>query len=645
MLQKLLSHGNAPPPDTRLLRPQVSDDLVIVINKMLAKDPEHRYATGIDLISDLREVAFRDGLKRSQGIPAVSIAEPNRAAIWLEYHAPWLIAAMLLLISTAWLQLVSTASRNEFDLSVPSSAMVMRDSQPSGVSSIPDQKTGNLPTAGTESDSVSGNDNLILNPPNPDDMASESGRVSESVTSAAQDSFAVPPRLADVAIPMELDSQLEDSIFADSATARDTGRVSTKQVFSNVAPRLIRVLATEPTIEQRQEDNGIAYVTTLADAIAIAKRYQIYRIEIASPVIQSGPVRIDQDGLLITVSEELQECIIEMRHQDSLAMQRFSMIDIGSHQIDFEYINFVWKIAGGEFDGGSLMTVSDNRLVRMTDCTITIDNPSRLDSIYAFEVVAKPESTLGQSSQGSLGDSEQSDSSELPLVAIELNNVIIRGQMTMIHMDQAVELQLQWENGLLAINQRMIDTMGSSFQPAATASAMQLSLTRVTALIPQGLVRMRLGVGSQFPVAIDREAESCVFVVDEGTPHVEISGLSSFDEDESLLKLRGEANAYDVQPTFVDPFLLLSDNQGNVQITRMEDLKSNTPSWSDETSPRWQVRWATLRFNGSMEESVTSRLDVDDFRQYGTVVSGFNSDLLPQLPVKNDPLPTQNGRF
>ncbi len=39
MLQKLLSHGNAPPPDARELRPEVSDNLVAVIQKMLAKDP------------------------------------------------------------------------------------------------------------------------------------------------------------------------------------------------------------------------------------------------------------------------------------------------------------------------------------------------------------------------------------------------------------------------------------------------------------------------------------------------------------------------------------------------------------------------------------------------------------------------------
>ena len=653
MLQKLLSHGNAPPPDARLLRPQVSDDLVIVINKMLAKDPEHRYASGNDLVSDLREVAFRDGLKRSQGIPAVSVAEPNRVAIWLEHHAPWLIAATLLLISTAWLQLVSTASRNEFDLTVPATATVLRDVLPSGESRIPEQDSGTLRAAQPESDATAIEDKLILNAPNSVPESGESGRNSDSISSDEGDSFAAPPRLGEVAIPMELDSDLDESVFSNASPPReidpqeqDLPRTSSQmRTSSDFAPRLIRVIGTTPTSDDPQDDDGIAYASTLADALTFAKRYQVDRIEIASPLIQSGPVRIDQDGLLITAAPEIGECVIEMQHQDSLAMQRLSMLDIGSNRIEIEDIHFVWKIPGGEFDGGALMTISDNPFVRMTDCTITIDNPSRLDSVYAFEVASASQSAQRKSAQTSLGDSGKADSPALPLVAIELNNVIIRGQMSMIHMDQAVELQLQWDNGLLAISQRMIDTMGSSFQPAATASAMQLSLTRVTALIPQGLVRMRLGIGAQYPVAIDREARSCVFVVDEGTPHVEISGLSSFEGAEGLLKLRGEANAYDVEPTLVDPFLLLSDNQGRVEMTRMDDLKSNTPSWSDETSPRWLVRWATPRSDGSLSESATNRLSVEDFLQYGTVLSGFEPKLLPPLPARNDPLSTRNERF
>jgi hypothetical protein len=119
-----------------------------------------------------------------------------------------------------------------------------------------------------------------------------------------------------------------------------------------------------------------------------------------------------------------------------------------------------------------------------------------------------------------------------------------------------------------------------------------------------------------------------VFVVEEGTPYFEISGLPSFDDADSLLKLRGEANAYDVDPTLVDPVLLLSDTEGRIDMTRMDDVKAKRLSWCDETSPRWSVRWSTPSRPGQS----LHRASVDDFLQYGTVVSGFDPALLPTLP-------------
>ena len=117
MLQKLLSHGNAPPPDARELRSEVSQDLVPVIDKMLAKIPADRYQTATDLIADLHEVAFRDGLVRSQALGPITISQPNPLVSWLETHAPWIVAAALLIASAGWLHLESAALRADVKIS------------------------------------------------------------------------------------------------------------------------------------------------------------------------------------------------------------------------------------------------------------------------------------------------------------------------------------------------------------------------------------------------------------------------------------------------------------------------------------------------------------------------------------------------
>jgi len=663
MLQKLLSHGNSPPPDARMLRSDVSEDLVVVINKMLAKAPEHRYATGHDLIADLREVAFRDGLKRSQGIPAVTLAEPNPMIQWLEHHAPWIIATTLLLLSMLWMQLISTASRDDFSVGIPSTATVVREGKPAPLSPRDRDPATNESSPAGRSDRADATAtvsreslDLILNPPNAD-LASGStvplDRASRSSAAIASDDqrstetaiengivaedvpqgFADPPRFRELSIPVELDTSVNAPGYAPrngyAKASRSTGPDQPAVVGSGF--RLIRVLAAEPSNDQRQNSPAdVALVASLADAIGLAKQTGVDRIEIAASFIRSGPVRIEQDGLLITTAPEISECVIEMHHQDSLSIQHLRLFDIGSNRIELEDLHFVWKVPSGQFKGGALMSVQDNRLVRMTDCSLTIVNPAKVDGVYAFDVAT----TTLPSTTPSRETVSIADIQALPLVAIELNNVVVRGQMTMIHMDQAVELQIQWDNGLLAISERMIDMKGAAIPLNAASGAIQLSLTRLTAWIPQGLVRLRLGVDRPYPIPIDREARSCVFVVDEGTPHVEISGLDSFDNADSLLKLRGEANAYDVDPTLTDPFLLLSDNEGQILITRMDELKMNLLPWSDEKSPRWFVRWASPGFAGSASVAAVDQMTVDDFSQYGTVLSGFNAELLPQIPLR-----------
>ncbi len=120
MLQKLLSHGNAPPPDTRTLRPEVSGNLVSVIQKMLAKKPSDRYQNSNDLIADLHVVAARDGLTRSRLAGSIAVDTPNHLISWLERHLPWITAAALLIAIAAWLQLESAAIREE--IAIPTTA-------------------------------------------------------------------------------------------------------------------------------------------------------------------------------------------------------------------------------------------------------------------------------------------------------------------------------------------------------------------------------------------------------------------------------------------------------------------------------------------------------------------------------------------
>lgn len=595
MLQKLLSHGNAPPPDVREQRPEVSDELAAVIQKMLAKTPDDRYQSAADLIADLREVAFRDDLVRTQAVGPVPVGEISPMTLRLERHAPWLVAVSLLLITAGWLHLDSVASRQEPEVSdnaVPLAELpldeVIPDVRP--VSEIvPDE---NDPTASPTIQSV---------PPTvaPDIAADEETR----------EGVATPPSVA-------ADEGVEPTI-QESDPVKEPGTVPLD--IMDRPPLLIRVVAADSPLDYDADGERALPTTNFVEAVALAEQFGVDHVDVSVPIIESEPLTIHRDNLRIT-SSFAGGSLIVFEPDESVAMDRSNILSIGSNRIEFEDIHFVWKVADGEINGGAMFAINDNPLIRLTDCTITIENEQRCESVYAFDVVTDPERIESRP----VVSSDRGDKA-LPLVAIELNNVIVRGEIGMIHMDYAAELQLNWDNGLLVISEPMIDTAGARLPPLPTAAPIQLVLMRLTAHAPLGLFRMRVGVSGADPVMVDRTAVSSVFLVDPGVPHFEFRGLSALPSDRDLLQLRGTTNAYDTVQTLAEPVLTLRSATDEFDMTRFNDL---TARWPDEVSPRWSVYWSEVR----RSDAPPNRAVPDDYLQNGSVRSGFNEDLLPILP-------------
>ncbi|HVT28529.1 MAG TPA: serine/threonine-protein kinase [Lacipirellulaceae bacterium] len=98
VLQKLLAHQSDPPPDVRELRPDVPDLLATVLATMLAKKPEERFQTPVELSAALA------GCIEQLGFTPPPVALPTYMGTWTppsnfwRRHAPWMISGALLLI-------------------------------------------------------------------------------------------------------------------------------------------------------------------------------------------------------------------------------------------------------------------------------------------------------------------------------------------------------------------------------------------------------------------------------------------------------------------------------------------------------------------------------------------------------------------
>lgn len=103
VVQKLLAHQTDEVPDVREMRSEVSDELAAVLMTMLAKRPEDRFDTPLDLSAALASCIESTGaLPPAALLPTYRpwrILRPRRT--WWRQHAPWLVPLVILLIAVA----------------------------------------------------------------------------------------------------------------------------------------------------------------------------------------------------------------------------------------------------------------------------------------------------------------------------------------------------------------------------------------------------------------------------------------------------------------------------------------------------------------------------------------------------------------
>ena len=99
LLQKLLSHSSEPPADPRLIRPDLDEQIVRIIEKLLAKQPRDRYQQPNELIGELLLVADRLHLPGLNLTGAVWVGCDGPRWARVERILPWLVPFVLLFAS------------------------------------------------------------------------------------------------------------------------------------------------------------------------------------------------------------------------------------------------------------------------------------------------------------------------------------------------------------------------------------------------------------------------------------------------------------------------------------------------------------------------------------------------------------------
>ncbi len=216
-------------------------------------------------------------------------------------------------------------------------------------------------------------------------------------------------------------------------------------------------------------------------------------------------------------------------------------------------------------------------------------------------------------------------------VRVSLKNSIVRGTGDFLLQREGQRTEIQWSNGLLAVDGRVIEYAGAKYSSRIPWN-IRVQWEDVTAMPKRGFSRMRYSAGVEFPVCLSCVIERCAFVTDIDASFFEFEGVDELNvlkataQDQAVwtkwLDYRGMDNAYDGD---VQEMIRL---RSAGKIVARFDFASAIQNILLERAPEPNIRWVN-RPNPLVPLHL---LEAESFLQRaGNFNAGMEADRLPKL--------------
>lgn len=307
-------------------------------------------------------------------------------------------------------------------------------------------------------------------------------------------------------------------------------------------------------------------------------------------------------NLVIRAAVGAQPTIVFQPEQDASAQtQMIRMLGSSSGRVTITGLHLVLDLPDQSSGEWSLLWLQQLQSLQIDNCVLTIrEGNLSLGSVgpkAAFISMAPrsfPETMTTMMEDGMMMSSPTS---------VVLNGTIIRGEGVFLRLTEEMPAKITWRHGLFVSPQRLIDNEGAVKKPS-DFDAIELDLDHVTAIMPQGLYRVKLRPGAPYQVKLDIQSNHSILY----------TGLDSylFDfvdlplKDDVKLSMRGEENCY---PRTNPRYLRLTTTKGESQVFDFENRKK----WSVENRPRVGIAWKKPRTDDFFSESRPHQLGKPDF--------------------------------
>jgi len=519
MLQKLLQHQGEAPPDPSDINPDVPPEATRIVQKMMAKDPQQRYQSPTELISDLMLLGGNLGLRSAGPAGLVWVAPEAIRTPWWERHLPWLAPVAALLAAVAALEFRPSADPLAGD--GPRTVVADGKGSPSNVPPVT-KGSGSDPvrTKGTEpTDAGSG----TKTPPTkgatktpgtgsgetPPDNGT-SGKTEDPRTTPAN-----PPGKSETTTPETAPSEV-------------------------VAP-----LTTGFAVKHK---DGVKLYATLAAAYASCRQDDQLEIELRfdGPRVER-PLTLEKQVTL--KAAEGRRPILSFLHDASRGREPGThMLTVVGGPVTVIGVALEMEVpVDMSIDRWALFRTRGSRGLTLRDCSMTVRNPSGHLGASFVELAPVPGSDAVMTSRQQIPPEP---------ISVEMINVVARGEASLLRSYDLQPVDFRAINLFVAIGKsfQLLQARGGQMAPR-TESKSRLWLERVTGVLRGGLCRLDSEAGFA-PLTPEITAKNCILIGEhsldrepgreDASPLIEQVGVDSINNSRQKDRLvwSGEHVAY-----------------------------------------------------------------------------------------------------
>jgi len=634
VLQKLLQHQGDEPPDVRQFRPDLPEEVLPILRKMLAKNPAHRYQTPLELIEPLEELAGYIGLRpvgpggRIWTAPAAPQVSP------LQKHVPWMatVAALLvifLLLDFLW----STPPAGGPEVAAPSAPAA--PAKPSAMSSpTPEAKSEDARSPTVKS-------------------AGSSSAAADAPGTPAAGADPSPPGADDLHNPMLWPPgprEPWETLPGESVPLPANGLGSILDAPfepGGLDPSGVAIVPAGPSAPLPDESLGVLTVgdprdgtpaySTLAAALGAAKTGDVIVLRFSGRRVEKKPLALPDAKLVLRAAKGYQPVVVFQPDESDQVKYPRAMFTLGGGQLRLVSVALELDVPRHlPVDRWTFFELSRAESLQLEGCSLTIRNPYPQETSF-FRVRMPAGADRFELEPGSLWGAP---------AQIDMTDCIVRGDAVMVDVDPLQPLRFGWTNGLLSTGQRFLRARGGDKAPPS-GETLQIDLKHVTAAVGRGLCLLEGDRQARYQLPVEIHCSDSILVAQADAALVEQLGPYDALADKDFFQWSGDRNFYHGFSVFW--------SSEDVEMNELREPLS-FDAWQARWAPEHEAhsRWERVDFRRLPDATQPAHMhtpadyvlsDAVDSWTHGQASDGtdvgFLPDRLPALPPtpKSEPLP------